>query len=439
MNAPQPYDAGVGADDEPPSIDGAVRRDSPAAPSSSGDAPPTPDAAPRIAFVIEALTVGGAEQMLVGLANRCAERGWDVHVVCLTRRGELAARLRADVSVHVLDKRPRIDPRLPWRLRRLMRRLRPLAINSHLWVANFWTRASLAGAGIPVIASEHSRDSWKPRHYRLLDRCLVPFTHALVAVSEDTARFYRQEIGVREGLIRVINNGVDTARYASCDGQALRAAWAPDGEFLIGSVGRLVDAKNHGRLLDMMARLVAGGLGHARLVIVGEGPERAALERRIEALGLGARVTLTGQRDDVPDVLDALDVFVLSSDREGHPLTALEAQAAGTPVVLTDVGGSSEAIARADDARGGAGGEGDGGATRVGGLLVEPDPRALATAVRRLADHPELRAAMGAFAREHAFARFDHERTVEAYLALFRQASGDRDLPADTPRAASGG
>ena len=388
-------------------------------------APPTAARAPCIAFVIEALTVGGAEHMLVGLANRCHELGWDVHVVCLTRRGELAERLREGVVVHVLDKRPRIDPRLPWRLRRLMRRLRPVAINSHLWVANFWTRASLAGTGLPVIASEHSRDSWKPRHYRLLDRCLVPFTHALVAVSEDTARFYRHEIGVRDGLIHVVNNGVDTARYARCDGRALRAGWAPDGQFLVGSVGRLVGAKNHLRLLDMAAHLVAGGLGHLHLVIVGEGPERGVLERRVAALGLDAHVTLTGQRDDVPDVLAALDVFVLSSDREGHPLTALEAQSAGTPVVLTDVGGSAEAIARA------------GG--RVGGLLVEPDARALAAAVRRLADHPELRAGMGAFAREHALAHFDRERTVEAYVALFERAAGDSDTPPDAPRGRDDG
>ena len=371
--------------------------------SSADDGAPV-DGRRRVAFVIEALTVGGAEQMLVGLANRCRELGWDVHVICLTAPGELASRLSERIEVHVLDKRPRIDPFLPSRLRRLVRRLRPHAINSHLWVANFWTRASLVGIDVPVIASEHSRDSWKPPLYRVLDRCLAPFTHTLVAVSEDTARFYRHEIGIDDALIRVINNGVDTARYADCDGRALRARWAPEGQRLIGTVGRLVTAKNQARLLDMMARLVAGGLDDVRLVIVGDGPERAALERRVDALGLAGQVTLAGQRDDVPDALAAFDVFVLSSDREGHPLTALEAQSAGTPVVLTDVGGSADAVARDGEER--------------GGFLVERDAAALADAVRRLADDPDLRARMAAFARRHALANFDQEHMVERYVAL---------------------
>ena len=365
----------------------------------------------RLVFVIEALTVGGAEQTLVSLANRCRSRGWTVDVVCLTRRGELAARLRADIPVHVLDKRPRIDPRLPFRLRRLMRGLAPQAINSHLWVANFWTRASLVGTGIPIVATEHSRDSWKPRHYRVLDRCLVPFTRALVAVSEDTARFYRRDVGVRRDLVHVINNGVETARFARRDGRALRARWAPDGELLVGTIGRLVAAKNHERLLAMTVRLIEGGLARLKVVIVGDGEGRATLERRVAELGLEDVVILAGQRDDIPDVLAALDVFVLSSDREGHPVTALEAQAAGTPVVLTDVGGSADAIAR------------EGG--RTGGLLVSPDAAALAAAVRRLADDPALRERMGAFAREHARVHFDSERTVDAYLALFGPEPSD--------------
>lgn len=392
--------------------------------AAGGDDTASADARRRVVFVIEALTVGGAEQMVIGLANRCRELGWDVHVVCLTAPGELVTRLSERIEVHVLDKRPRIDPFLPWRLRRLIRRLRPRAINSHLWVANFWTRASLVGFGVPIIASEHSRDSWKPPLYRVLDRCLVPFTHALVAVSEDTARFYRNEIGIDGDLIRVINNGVDTARYADCDGRALRALWAPEGQRLIGSVGRLVEAKNQARLLDMMARLVADGLTDVRLVIVGEGPERAALERRVHALGLAEHVTLAGQRDDVPDALAAFDVFVLSSDREGHPLTALEAQSAGTPVVLTDVGGAAEAIA---GERGAGEDEAVDGGGRCGGLLVEPDADALATAVRRLLDAPALRARMGAFAREHALEHFDRERTVDAYVALFESASAGAD------------
>ena len=369
------------------------------------------EALARVAFVIEALSVGGAERLLVAMANSLARRGWEVHLICLSRAGELAAELGCDVRLHVLDKRPGVDPRLPWRLRRLVRRIAPRTVNSHLWVANLWTRASLIGTGVPVVATEHNRDDWKPFHYRLIDRLLARTTRALVAVSEDTARFYRDEVGIRADLVRVIGNGIDTRRYASGDGRALRAAWAPAGEFLIGSIGRLVAQKNHARLLDTVALLVAGGLaGRVRLVLVGEGVERAALERRVVELGLQRQVTLAGRRDDVPDVLAACDVLVLSSDREGHPLSALEAQAAGTPVVLTDAGGAADALAR--DGR------------EAGGLLVERDAAALATAVRRLLDDPALRGRMAAFAQRHARAHFDQERMVERYVALLRAGSG---------------
>lgn len=360
-----------------------------------------------VAFCIEALTVGGAEQMLVAMANEFVTRGWQVHMVCLTARGELADRLSTDVTLHVLGKRPGADWRLPGKLRKLIKRLQPDVVNSHLWVANLWVRLSLVGSGIPVIATEHSRDTWKPRHYRWLDQRLVTVTHTLVAVSADTADFYRRDIGVPDAKLMVINNGVDTQRYAAGDGKRVRSEWASEAEFLVGTVGRLVPAKNHLRLLDMVGQLQEQVTG-LRLVIVGDGPEHQAIEQAIDELGLDELVTLAGARSDIPDVLAALDVFVLSSDREGHPLTALEAQAAGTPVVLTRAGGSADAIACADD--------------QAGGYLVEKDAQALAEAVTRLANDSELRSGMADFAQSHALAHFDKAQMVDSYEQLFVNA-----------------
>lgn len=360
-----------------------------------------------VAFCIEALTVGGAEQMLVAMANEFITRGWHVHMVCLTLRGELADRLSADVNLHVLGKRPGADWRLPGKLRKLMKRLQPDVVNSHLWVANLWVRLSLVGSGIPVIATEHSRDSWKPRHYRWLDQRLVTVTHMLVAVSADTADFYRRDIGVPDAKLMIINNGVDTQRYAAGNGKQVRVEWASEAEFLVGTVGRLVPAKNHLRLLDMVGQLQEQVTG-LRLVIVGDGPERPAVERAIHERGLTGIVTMAGARSDIPDVLAALDVFVLSSDREGHPLTALEAQAAGTPVVLTCAGGSADAIAHKGDL--------------AGGYLVDKDASALAEAVARLANNSELRRGMAEFAQRHALAHFDKTQMVDRYERLFASA-----------------
>lgn len=354
----------------------------------------------RRAFVIEALTVGGAEQMLVAMANAFAQRGDTVHVICLTRAGELAERLDDAVTLHVLDKRPGADARLVPRLRQLVRRIDPVAVNAHLWVANLWTRVALAGSGRRIIVTEHSRDSWKSGLYRRIDRSLVPMTALLIAVSEDTAAFYRDEVRIPAACIRVINNGIDVARYAAGDGRQLREAWARPDQLLIGTVGRLIPAKNQLRFIDAVQQLIADGID-VRAVIVGEGPERPSLQAAIEAARLDDVVRLTGARSDVPDVLAAFDVFVLSSDREGHPLTALEAQAAGTPVVLSDAGGSRDAIAQHVDGR-------------RGGLLVAPDAGALAGAIATLAD-ATTRTSMARYAAEHAREHFGLSTMVDRY------------------------
>ncbi len=373
----------------------------------------------RVVFVIEALTVGGAEQMLVSLANLFLQRGWETHMICLTTAGELAESLDAGVTLHVLNKKPGVDVGLPGKLRKLVRELNPSAINCHLWTANTWTRISLLGAGFPVFATEHSRDTWKGKHYRLIDRLLAFAMSKMVAVSGDTADFYINTIGVNADKVTVINNGIDTARYRDANGEELRQQFADSGELLIGTVGRMVEAKNHPRLVEVAARL-RDVIKPFRVVFVGDGPERENLERCIEQHGVSDLVQLTGARSDVPDILHALDIFVLSSDREGHPLTALEAQAAGTPVVLTSAGGSADAIAsekpvtqlsnatviKAEE-------------VTTGGLLVEKSTDALFDGICQLANDEALRLAMGEYGREQTRAQFDRQTMVDRYESLF--------------------
>ena len=348
--------------------------------------------------------MGGAEQMLVAMANQFIARSWHVHMVCLTKEGELAQKLHTDVHLHVLNKNPGADLRLPRRLRALIQGINPTAVNSHLWTANLWTRLSLLRSGIPVVVTEHSRDTWKPAHYKTLDRLLAKSTRKLVAVSNDTADFYTQDIGIAQNLVCVINNGVDTQRYAAGDGAALRAQWAPNNETLIGTVGRMVSAKNHNRLLEMVDALKTR-LDNFKVILVGDGELKPDIEAAVENKQLQDHVVLAGARSDIPDVLSALDVFVLSSDREGHPLTALEAQAAGTPVVLTKAGGSADAIAIKDN--------------QFGGILVEKDPLALADAVEKILSNPELLSSMSAFAQSYALAHFDMQHMVDQYEQLF--------------------
>jgi len=357
-----------------------------------------------VIFCIEALTVGGAEQMLVAMANQFAADGWQVHMVCLTKPGELAADLTDAVTLHVLDKKPGIDIGLPKRLRSLVKQINPHSVNSHLWTANLWTRLSLIGSGNRVFVTEHSRDFWKRWYHRIIDRVLAGSTQKLVAVSNDTADFYREDIGINTKLVTVINNGVDTQRYAAGDGEHLRQEWVSDDQLLLGTVGRLVEAKNHTRLIEMAALLKHLGLSF-KLVIAGDGPGRAELAALIDSEQLSDQVLMLGQRMDIPQILHALDIFILSSDREGHPLTALEAQAAGTPVVLTNAGGSADAIAGTQEQR--------------YGLLVDKSAEALADAVFSMHREGAGLKQRGQQAQQYALSHFDKRQMIDAYQRLF--------------------
>lgn len=363
----------------------------------------------RIMFVIEALTVGGAEHMVVDLANEFVRRGDSVLVVCLSKLGELAERLNPDVQLKVLNKRRGIDLSIPGRLRKLARYHEIDVVNSHLWTANLWARMALFRSGIPVVATEHNRDVWKGAHNRFIDRTLSHATARLIAVSEDTANYYKQDVGIRSALISVVNNGVDTSRYSSGEGEALRHALSRDGDFLVGTVGRLAKAKNHPRLVEAAAIVRDAGVP-LKVVIVGEGPERTVTEACIQEHQLESRVTLLGERSDVPDLLAALDVFVLSSDREGHPLSALEAQAAGTPVVLTDAGGSADAVSQNPDGR--------------GGVLVEKTPEAIAASLIYLSANPEELTSMSTFAKSYAARYFDKQTMIDRYSEIFDAVNG---------------
>jgi glycosyltransferase involved in cell wall biosynthesis len=227
-------------------------------------------------------------------------------------------------------------------------------------------------------------------------------TH-VTAVSEAVAGTV-VAFGVPRERITVIPNGVDMARFdgAGADRGALGAA---NGEPVVGSVGCLAARKDYATLLDALARMAARGRRfHAALV--GDGPERAALERQAGALGIGDRVTFLGERPDIERLLPAMDVFVLSSREEGIPNALLEAMAAGRPSVATAVGGTPEVLE-------------DG----VTGWLVPPsDPQALSVAIEQTLADPEEAARRGAAARRAMLEHRSIDTMVRRHEEFYRRA-----------------
>ncbi len=269
----------------------------------------------------------------------------------------------------------------------LARRVRGLSLlaTAHGW-SNLLTRRQRL---------YHAADEWALRRYPLV-----------VAVAEATAVKLRG-IGVRDDRIVVVPNGVDTARWRPRATPDPPPPGLPAGRRFVGTVGRLSIDKDMDTLLAAFAA-IAPAYADVDLLVIGEGPERPALERRAAAGGLGERVRFLGHRGDTADLYAAMDAFVLSSRTEGMPNTLLEAMAMGCPCVVTPVGGVAE-IAR------------DG----VEALFVPPgDAGAMAAALGRVLTDAALRESLGRAARVRVEGAFSFARRVrrmeEIYEGLAR-------------------
>lgn len=313
----------------------------------------------RILLLCTGLRMGGAEQQIAALARQFLHDGHAVAIVSLTAEQEVS--LPEDATVLHLGMRKTISSfaMALWRLHRFVRQWQPHVIHAHMVHANLAARtlAALTNAP-PVLCSAHSaREGGRARMlaYRLTDRWAALTTH----VSEAGRQAMIAAGAVAPARIRVVPNGIDTSLFRPDPArrQATRAALGlQEGARVAISVGRLVPEKAQHILIDAFAQLPrqTGSLAPAptanlRLFIVGEGPMRSELEATIHRHGLENVVTLLGMRHDVPALLNAADVFVLSSDIEGMPLVIGEALASGCAVVATDAAGVAELLGDAGE------------------------------------------------------------------------------------------
>lgn len=385
---------------------------------------------PLVAHIIYALGTGGLENGLVHLINGTPAGRYRHAIICLTGAEAFASRITApDVEVHELGMRPGTDLDAYRRLRVLLQQLRPAIVHSRNLAALEAQLATLGLRGIRRVHGEHGRDmvdldgsNWK---YRLFRRGMRLVIDRYIAVSRDLASWLERDIGIRASRLHQIYNGVDLGRFqANGDGpgrhRVLPAGFLPEqGGLVVGTVGRLAAVKSQITLLEGVAATCHSRPDVARelrVVIVGEGALRPELESAARRLGLQDQLWMPGDRDDIPALLRAMDLFVLPSLGEGISNTVLEAMATGLPVVATRVGGNPELVQEGEN----------------GWLIPVGDARRLGEVLCEVYDAPDRRRELGANAQTFVSERFSWPRAVAAYLAVYDQLLGHE------PEAAKG-
>lgn len=330
---------------------------------------------------------------------------------CLDQLGTLGEELRREgFVVEVFERHPGIDFGCMRRLRRFWQREQVALVHAHQYTPFFY---ALAARGLrrrpPVLFTEHGRSFPDyPRPKRILfNRLMFRRGDRVVAVGEAVRRALVENEGIAENRVERIYNGVDFSAFGRRpeDRAALRKRLGFDtDQWLIVQVARLDPLKDHATAIRTIER-VAGKRADARLVLVGEGPERARIEAEIASRGIGPHVSLLGLRSDVADLLQASDLFLLTSVSEGIPVTLIEAMAAGLPVVATDVGGVAEVVV-------------DG---TTGLLVPSGDDAALADALLHLTDDADQRRQMSDCAQQRAEAVFSEAQMHASYEAVYEE------------------
>jgi glycosyltransferase involved in cell wall biosynthesis len=349
-----------------------------------------------VLFIIKPERGAGAEMVLVEAATRLNPDRYQV----------LCGLLTPDVDQVIPPHLAKVDFRMPglngwvwlrffFHLCWIIYRQRVDLVHVNSYVPGNYTRLAAALMQVPIIIDHWHGFTRFNRKRRLICRFLGLFTDLSLTVSQGVKDYLIEEIGLDPVKVRVVPNGVDLARIdaARPGPEVRRELGLPDDLPVIGLVGRLDHwGKGHKELFTAMAQLKERRPGRA--LIVGGGRRMEEVRALAASLGLADRVHFLGSRPDVPDLLHAMDIFVLPSYREGVSLALLEAMAAGLPVIATAVGGTPEAVT-------------DG----VTGLLIPPrDADALAGALTRLLSDPALAKKLGGNASKAVAEKFSLER-----------------------------
>ena len=364
----------------------------------------------HILHIIPNFGIGGAERLVVNLLGAIDKEKFEVAACSLYSKSGTAFEQELEqhgIPVYYLGKDKGLELRMIPRLYRLFRAFKPDIVHTHLSVlryalipmmlcrihARFHTVHSIAQKEVDAPGKIVNRLAFRRGK-------VVP-----ISISKEVAKTVQDLYKVQTPIIY---NGIPIGEFQAVPG--IRANWREtegirSSEVVFLHVGSFKPAKNHRLLIEAFGEAV-GKLPNLKLFLVGDGELRPDIEKLVGEKSLGQNIRFLGLRNDIPELLAACDVFILSSDYEGFGLVIAEAMAAGRPVIATAVGGVPELVE-------------DG----VTGLLVSPqDIQALSKAMVRLADDPSLRETMGKRGQKRALERFDINIIAKQYEKLYLES-----------------
>ena len=348
------------------------------------------------------LEVGGTERMLSYLVRGLDKEKFNVSIACLTHGGAVADELSADgFDVTALNMKGKLDFGVLARLYQLIKEKKVSILHTYLFHANFLGRIVGKLAGVPVIISSERIMGLEGKHRMIANKLTSPLASALSCNAEAVKKFMVEEIGLPAAKITVIHNGVDTEKFGiSIDKNKVREKLGISAdEVTCITVARLDGQKGIEILID-----AAKKNPKIKFLIAGDGPLREELENKSKSKG-SENILFLGLRRDIPELLQAADIFILPSHWEGFPNVVLEAMAASLPVIATNTSGTPEAVIDGET-----------------GMLVKPgDARQLAEAVKHMSSEPELMKEMGKRGRERAVKFFSLEEMIKKNEELYER------------------
>jgi glycosyltransferase involved in cell wall biosynthesis len=374
----------------------------------------------RIVILITTLTFGGAETQVVRLATELKMRGWKVCVVCMVKPTAYTSQLEEQqIPVHSLDmKRGIADVRAIFRLASLIREFRPDIVHCHMYHANLLGRVTRLFCRMPALVctahnfretSEQDGPTW---HKELLYRITDPLAHKTTIICNAAFERYVRVGAVPRKKFQMIPNGVDTDHFMRSKNRRkdAREALGISSEFVWLAVGRLVKQKDYPTLFRALELLK-----HEQfvLLIAGNGPLEEELKEECRKRGLEGQVRFCGARENILDLYNAADAFVMSSEFEGLSAALLEAASTGLPAVVTDVGGNADVVI-----------------DEITGYVVPPAaPKQLATAIERLMTlPPERLQMMSDAARKLCHEQFRIAAVMDKWLDLYATFPRHREV-----------